>query len=570
MGDDSPACPSTPQRSRSFRALLLLLWLCFIARGCFYSALLPLWEGYDEPYHFSFIQYVAAHRALPRPDTPVSREVQASLHLAPLSWEHRLHALEPPIYTEDAYWRLPESVRQELQQQLRAIPPNWGMQSGTAPVMYEAQQAPLYYWLMAEPLRLAAGWQLAARVLLVRWLSVFICSLLVPVAWVAARQFFSSDALALGIVAVIVCMPELMIDICRAGNECLAVLIYSLLTLLLLLASRATRPPVFLAAGLVLGIGLLTKAYFLLAIPAFAAIAVYSAWRSRGRSGGVLLNAAGGLGMAVLICVAWYWRNHALTGTWSGEEANVAAMRGGLPHVLESAVRVKWIGGVTSVLISHIWFGGWSFLKLPKPIYLICACGIALALAGLVKAIAKDRFRSGELLVLLTLYAFFWLGLLYDILLIYVATGISACPGWYMYAVVLPEMLLVAFGLFHLVPRRWSWAVLPAMAAAFGAIDLYGTCALLAPYYTGLVAHVAGSDLVHANLSKLLSASPSVVLSRLTVNKPEWLHPGVFALLGLLYCAATILAVGESFAVSRARPAQELQVQEAASGYPPT
>src|ERR1700758_662993 len=105
--------PQTALReTSSSRKLLLVLWLCFLARGCFYSAMLPLWEGYDEPYHFSFIQYVAAHAALPRPETPVSREVQASLHLGPLSWEQRLHALAPPINTEDSYWQLPESARQ--------------------------------------------------------------------------------------------------------------------------------------------------------------------------------------------------------------------------------------------------------------------------------------------------------------------------------------------------------------------------------------------------------------------------------------------------------------------------
>ena len=88
--------------------LLIVLWLCFVVRGCFYCALLPLWEGYDEPSHFAFIQYVIGHRALPVVTTPVSREVQASLNLLPLSWQQRLHVLPPPIYTEDSYWQLRE------------------------------------------------------------------------------------------------------------------------------------------------------------------------------------------------------------------------------------------------------------------------------------------------------------------------------------------------------------------------------------------------------------------------------------------------------------------------------
>jgi hypothetical protein len=143
--------------------LLVVLWLCFLVRGCFYCALLPAWEGYDEPSHFAFIEYVIGHHGLPVVSTPVSREVQASLHLLPLSWEQRLHILQPPIYTEDSYWQLPESERTQLQWQLRSIPPEWQSQAGSAPAMYEAQQAPLYYWMMAVPLRLASSWGLPAR-----------------------------------------------------------------------------------------------------------------------------------------------------------------------------------------------------------------------------------------------------------------------------------------------------------------------------------------------------------------------------------------------------------------------
>jgi 4-amino-4-deoxy-L-arabinose transferase-like glycosyltransferase len=510
--------------------------------------MLPLWEGYDEPLHFSFVQYVAAHSTLPQATTPVSREVQASLHLVPLSWEQRLHAIAPPIYTEDSYWQLPQAAREHLQQQLRALPPAWGMQSGTAPAMYEAQQAPLYYWIMAALVRPASEWRLASRVLLVRLLSVLLASLLVPIAWLAAKQFLASDGPALGAVTVIVCMPELMIDISRAGNESLGVVVYSLLTLLLLRAIRPGNARFFLATGIVLGVGLLTKAYFLLAVPAFLLVAVYSAWRNRHVQNGILINGAAGSVAAFLLGIGWYWRNHVLTGTWSGEENNVAAMHSGMIHVLAVAGKVKWLGGITSILVSHIWFGGWSFLKLPKPVYLIFALGIALALIGLGIGLWKDQLRSGGLFVLLGVYGFFWLGLLYDILLVYVATGVSASDGWYMYAVVLPEVLLVTYGLYQLLPKRWRPAILPAMAAAFAAIDLYGTGTLLVPYYTGLIAHLPGSDVVYPiSLLKLVHTGRDLVLSRLTANRPEWLAEPVFAVLILLYCLATVLPVVIAF-----------------------
>ena len=503
-----------------------------------------MWEGYDEPFHFSFIQYVTAHSALPKPSTPVSREVEASLHMVPLSWEQRLHAMPPPIFTEDEYWQMRASQREQLQQQLRAVPSSWGSQSGAAPAMYEAQQAPLYYVLMSGVLRQGMEWSLPARVLLVRLASVLCASLLVPFAFMAASRFFASRGVAMGTVAIVVSMPELMINIARASNESLALPVYAALTLLLLRASEAYRSKLVLSAGLVLGIGLLTKAYFLVAVPAFLLIAAFSAWRDRPARPHILMSAAAGLFLALLISMPWYWRNHALTGTWSGEENNVAAMQHGALPVFRAAGNVHWIGGITSVLVSHVWFGAWSFLKLPKPVYLIFAFGMALALAGMVKGLVADRFRSPALFVLLALYGCFWLGLFYDMLLVYIATGVSASNGWYMYAVIVPEILLVVYGLYSIVPQRWSRAIVPAICTAFAAIDLYGVAALMLPYYAGLIAHAPGSDVVYPASLLQVTHVPGLILSRLTANKPESLGPGAVAALALLYCVATLLTVG--------------------------
>ncbi len=543
-GETNPASEAGPLPSSRgiVVVLLVLLWLCFLIRGCFYAALLPAWEGYDEPFHFSFIEYVGAHHRLPLATTPVSHEVQASLHLLPLSWEQRLHRMDPPLYTEDSYWQLPESDRRALQQQLRSIPPEWYAQTGTAPAMYEAQQAPLYYWIMSIPLRLTWQWGLAAQLMLIRILSVLLASLLIPIAYIAANRFFNSPTAAVGVVSVIVCMPELMIDVTRASNESLAVIVFSFLTLLLLMAVQPGGFRWFVGAGIVLGVGLLTKAYFVVAIPAFVLVALDSIRKCEGERKRVMWHALLGLALAVFLSFGWYWRNHALTGSWSGEENDVAAVHGGVGHLISGALQVNWIGGVTSVLVSHIWFGGWSFLKLPKPMYLLFALGMAVVVAGLAKLLLKDRLHSGNLFVALTLYVFFWIGLLYDILVVRLATGVSASDGWYMYAVVLPELLLVAAALYALLPQRGHWAILPSIAAAFAAIDVYGVYSLLIPYYAGIIRHT--DDIVRPmSFVQLANTSPHFVLDRLTANRPEVVSPWLLAVLALLYFAATVLPV---------------------------
>jgi 4-amino-4-deoxy-L-arabinose transferase-like glycosyltransferase len=525
------------------RRLLLVLWLCFVLRGIFYCVAFPVWEGFDEPSHFAFIQYVSSHRGLPVASTPVSREVEASLHLLPLSWEQRLHVIAPPIFTEDSYWRLPPQTRAEMQRRVQQVSVAEERALASAPTMYEAQQAPLYYWLMSVPVRLAEHWGLPARVMLLRILSLLVASLIVPIAYATAIRVLGRWDQAIGVVAVLVCMPELMIDICRVGNDSLSVLLFSLLTLLLVRAVEPGGSRWFGAAGVVLGLGLLTKAYFLVAIPVFIIVAVYAAVHERPSRAGVKKHAAAGLVLATAISFFWYWRNLALTRSLSGEENDAAAAHGGLTHTLASIAHVKWLGGVTSVLVSHIWFGGWSFLKLPKPIYAVFAFAMAISAFGVVRLIASDRFRSGTLFAITTLYTFFWVGLLYDVLVIYIATGISSSTGWYLYAAVLPEVLLAALGLYALTPRRWHGRVLPAIALAFAAVDLFGMYYLLLPYYTGIITHMAGSDVVRPALVLQLLSNVSTILQRLTTNKPAFLSPGLMLSLMILYSAATVAPV---------------------------
>jgi hypothetical protein len=296
------------------------------------------------------------------------------------------------------------------------------------------------------------------------------------------------------------------------------------------------------------GLGLLTKAYFVTTIPAFATLAVYSVRRQPTERRRIVTYALVGFALALLISFGWYWRNHELTGSWSGEENEVMAAHLTATQLLAKVPHVHWVGGVIAVLVSHVWFGAWSFLKLPKSMYVVFGGGMVAAFAGLAKVV-RDRWlnpsrmeppRAGYLLVAGTLYAFFWAGLFYDILVVYIGTGVSASNGWYMYAVVLPEMLLACCGLLAMTPHRWrNWA-LPGMALAFIVIDLYGVHALLVPYYTGLIAHVPGTDIVHpATLNQFLHFSPSLTLERLTTNKPTVFNPVVCALLFIVYWAAT-------------------------------
>ncbi len=97
---------------------IVIISLAFICKGVFYSAMIPIWEGYDEYAHFAFIQQLALHHQLPIPDTKVSREIDRSLELAPLPWE--LRPWSAPHVIHDLFWKLPAEDRARRQQALLA------------------------------------------------------------------------------------------------------------------------------------------------------------------------------------------------------------------------------------------------------------------------------------------------------------------------------------------------------------------------------------------------------------------------------------------------------------------
>ena len=77
-------------------AIILLLLGNFLL-GASYIAMLPIWEGFDETSHFSYIQLVADNRELPldRKD-PISYDVERYYDYAPIP-----HALSSKLKSSD-------------------------------------------------------------------------------------------------------------------------------------------------------------------------------------------------------------------------------------------------------------------------------------------------------------------------------------------------------------------------------------------------------------------------------------------------------------------------------------
>ena len=526
------------------------IWACFVARLAFYSSMLPLWEGYDEWAHFSVIRHMAVnHEALVQRDAPVPRDVEASLQLVPVPWEMRY--LPPPWLTQDSYWSLPAEMRARRETAFRTMPRAWSRESGGGGFRtYEALQPPLYYWMMTPAERLLGSSSLAVQVMALRWLSVLLASLAIPLVFAVGRRVFD-EPLALGCAAIVALMPGVALDVARVGNDGLSMVLFSLLAWLAVrMAARGWDlwPAIWL--GFTLGLGLLTKAYFLTAIPAFAVLWLWELRRGRGSNRSLTVaarNWEGGRAVTVLhglLAAAigaamagwWYLRNLRLTGTLSGLSESVMIGHAGPAAMLRQAVSLNWAKAIDAILFSHLYFGGWSSLTVRSWMYHVFYLVVLLAAVGLVWRARTPQ--TGALGALGLLYVAFWAGQCYNVVLLYMSKGLAGSMGWYLDAVVAAEVVLSVAGLRRILPAR---AAVLSGAVLFALLDLYSVHFIAIPYYTGMIRHKAGGAVAALHLAGFQSVGLPGAVARLTAF--QFIGGPVLAVLWLGYLAATFYLV---------------------------
>jgi len=448
---------------------LVLIWMCFAARLFFYAAMQPLWEGYDEWAHFSVIRLMAGGQLLVDRNAPVPVDIDASLDTWPRPWE------------------------------LRNLAPH----SPRGLTAYEALQPPLYYWLATPLVWASRTWSLATQIMLVRYFSALIASLIVPLVCLVVYDVFEDERVAIAAAAMTALMPGLAIDVARVGNDSLAVLLF---TLLIWLGRRQAGWPL----GVALGLGLLTKAYFLTAIPAVLIFPRNWRWR-------VLVP-------PVAIAGWWYARNLMTTGTLAGLSESVMLRGTGAGELFQRAGHMLWLRAIDTILLSHIYFGGWSSLTIRSWMYHVFYLVVPIAALGVVRTIRRPGMPW-----LAAIYATFWLGQLYNAFLIFASKGVPASMGWYLYAVIAAEVALCVSG------RYW---VAATGALLFALLDLYTVHAVAIPYYTGMIGRKPNGALAALHIADVRGIRFWGVFDRLASFKP--LAPELLAFLWVLYLAASL------------------------------
>jgi hypothetical protein len=429
---------------RSATALLLIGVFLF---GIAHLAALPPFEGYDEVAHWSSIQQIADDGRI-----PVYGKDHLSADLLRYPGPFASAAGQP----YRAWFAInhaatsvsgsgPSRFRQGLEQ-------NW-----------QAQHPPLYYMLLGPVYLLGAKLDWLRHMLALRLASW--CIAFAGFAWGAVqtqavlRTRGVADARLLLPAAWPFLFPEFFPEFARLTNDALVVLLFAGVWSLSLKTIGKGLPARRAAAlGMLLGAGLLTKAFFLPITAGALGLLGFSLYRSGNPK--VTARVAAALALGLSPAIAWYVRLFWSTGTLSGGNDFIHLQQaGGLWAGLNSHFSpVQYARGAVRIFAQFAWAGTWSFVH---PNRWVVAPIVADLVLGSVFYIRACRVRDVAGLAPLFFVVPFLCGLFYH-LLVMVATHAEGMgtPGWYLHILAAPLSMVLAIG--------WRWRRLQSCLAAYG------------------------------------------------------------------------------------------------------
>jgi len=131
--------------------------------------------------------------------------------------------------------------------------------------------------------------------------------------------------------------------------------------------------------------------------------------------------------------------------------------------------------------------------------------------------------------------------MMYQIHQTYIITADIATGGWYLYAIVTPQLLLLLLGIEHFLGTKGGRLVPSVLLAGVFILGFLGNFCKAIPYYTGF-------KIPHFNLKHLFEVYSlegfKQVTQQLSINMPAFITPLVIGIIITLYFVTVFIALG--------------------------
>jgi hypothetical protein len=363
-----------------FNCSIILLLSGYLFLGISHIAFLPPWEGFDETAHFSYIQQIADTGSLLKPNrAKLSKDVEEYKNYAPMPYSSI-----PPFEDNGGltYRAFFESLPQTIQKgnSYVHLPPDKPRRykPGTF-YNWQAQHPPLYYALLSPIYMATRSFALTNQIFLLRVISyIFAWSALLITAYggfFLYRPQLNSENLSLkhwlpiGTLSIPIFFPAWFPEMARIGNDSLCALLLSVLWLLVIrVYFRGISVKISVLLGLFMGLGCLTKAFF---VPLSAGI-IFCLILQQYTKGGVFNKSAFSqivLNVMIIFIISgwWYLGNWLEGGALLGShEMTILKNSGGIIEGLSQHFSLKaWLRGHAAIVTTLGWSGTWSLARPP-------------------------------------------------------------------------------------------------------------------------------------------------------------------------------------------------------------
>jgi hypothetical protein len=511
------------------RRLFLILAVYGAINAIAYCCLLPLWEGFDEAYHYGYVQFLSTNLRFPvLGQTSLSREIWHSFQLVPVS-----HYLQPftgaPLSFAD-YFALPEEERRQRRAQLESLAASEKYEPQASKPNYEVNQSPLPYLFMAAIDRALLNRPLPTRVLFLR----LACSIL-AVLLIAHSTLLLCGKLALPdwyAAAALFCVFSSQMLYATIGHVCNDWLAIPLMGYLIWAAigvweTGARRDCLWL--GLAISAALLTKAYLLFLTPLALGWMIWALWRRRANFAGAVCFVV----PVLLLAGPWYVRNLLLYRNLSATVESTSGL--GLGQFFHAALALPWRESIVYMAHSSLWTGNNSFTTFSAATIDIMLGLVAVSLV----MFAMRAKRAVAEWTIVTAVVLFCGGLLVVTVAFYVGSkhGAIAAVPWYMQVLLTPVLLLCFLGMSR--APRWG-RILALLFVLVWSYVLAATYLIkLAPLYGGyLTSRTHWRELP----AWYLSGQWETILQTVCLVGPTalWVFIGAAIVLSVLLCVKLV------------------------------
>ncbi|MBT8562139.1 hypothetical protein G6717_06095 [Polynucleobacter paneuropaeus] len=422
-----------------------LYFLSVLLLGIAYISFLPPFEGFDENAHFSRVREISATKQI----TPMTKSFidQAVVGYAgPMPYGSG----EPPFnkgLVYPTFFASNTQVNLFIEQSKSFTTPF----SQSNQLNWQAQHPPLYYLLLSPIASLISSLSLIWQIFILRFLSFFLAFSGLLLTWFASERIEDigkRNVLKLGLLFYPALVPMFFLEFCRIGNDSLCLLLTGAVTFALANWFKyGANKKYSLLVGLLLGLGLLTKAFFL---PISVGLVSFLGFRALRQDAQTRLGQLQGVFLIALCCMliggSWYLYSYLSfndlgLGSETGRIFSISAF-------LQSFREHVTFSGLTRSLLAPLftfgWAGTWSLARLSPWLQLPLAC-IEFFLALLYFIELRNRPITDLAYLPLWLFSLFYFGLVWHVLVGIALDGIGASGGWYL-NILLPWFALV-FGM---------------------------------------------------------------------------------------------------------------------------